>query len=167
MYRIKANGFTLIELVIVIIILGVLAATAVPKFVDFRSEAIISTSENLKGVINSASTLVYSKAVIEGVEKSPTAEILISGQKIELAFGYPAGTRNGISAVIEFDEGDWTNNQRDSEWHSRASIYPGAWVYWHGSFDQNAGSLQCYLRYRQPLAVNTRPVIDFVFRDCH
>ncbi|WP_144209668.1 type II secretion system protein [Shewanella donghaensis] len=166
MHRARTSGFTLIELVVVIIILGVLAVSAAPKFLDLSSEGVIATSENLKGVINSTSTLVYSKSVIEGVEKSPSAEIMINGQLVEVVYGYPAGTKNGISAVIDFDEGDWNNNQRDSDWHSRASVYPGAWIYWHGSFDEDAGSLQCYLRYRQSVAVNARPIIDFEFREC-
>jgi MSHA pilin protein MshA len=166
MYRYRASGFTLIELVIVIVILGILATTAAPKFLDFRSESIIATSENLKGVINSTSALVFSKSVIEGVEKSPSAQITIGGQQIDVVYGYPAGTREGISAVIEFDEGDWANNQRDNDWHSRASIFSGAWIYWHGSFEQDAGALECYLRYRQPVAVDTKPVIDFEFNEC-
>jgi MSHA pilin protein MshA len=166
MRRKIASGFTLIELVMVITILAVLAATAMPKFIDLNSESIIATTENLQGVIYSASALVYNKSVIAGLEKYPSAEIIISGQPIEIVYGYPAGTKQGISAVIEFDEGDWANNQRDSDWHSRASIYQGAWIYWHGSFNENAGSLQCYLRYRQAVAENTKPVVDFELREC-
>lgn len=162
----KKSGFTLIELVIVIVILGVLSVTALPKFIDLRSEAIISTSENLIRAINSASTLVYSKSVIQGVEKSPTAVVTVNGEAIDVVYGYPAAIRSGISAVLDFDEGDWANNQRDSEWHSRASTFPGAWIYWQGSFEEDAGSLRCYIRYRQSVAANKRPVINFELREC-
>ena len=66
----KHKGFTLIELVIVIIILGVLAATAVPKFINIQSDARISALKGAEGAILSANNIVYSKAVIQGIENS-------------------------------------------------------------------------------------------------
>jgi len=54
----KQLGFTLIELVVVIVILGVLAATAAPKFIDLSSDARIATLESLEGSMRSASNLV-------------------------------------------------------------------------------------------------------------
>ena len=69
----KHKGFTLIELVIVIIILGVLAATAVPKFINIQSDARISALKGAEGAILSANNIVYSKAVIQGIENSSGA----------------------------------------------------------------------------------------------
>ncbi|MEI6895912.1 MAG: prepilin-type N-terminal cleavage/methylation domain-containing protein, partial [Psychromonas sp.] len=62
------KGFTLIELVVVIIILGILAVTAAPKFINLQSDARLSTLQGLKGAIQGANSLVYSKAAIAGVE---------------------------------------------------------------------------------------------------
>ncbi len=58
------NGFTLIELVVVIVILGILAAIAAPKFVSLRSDAIKATLRNMEGNIREANTMVYAKAII-------------------------------------------------------------------------------------------------------
>lgn len=162
----KTSGFTLIELIIVIIILGVLSATAIPKFVDFRSDAVIASTKNLYGVINSTVTLVYAKSVIEGLENRPSGQIIIGNSVVDLVYGYPAATKAGISTVLEFDEGDWKYNERDNDWHSRPSVYPGAWIYWHGSIDRDAGDEKCYLRYRESQGVTLRPTIDFESRDC-
>lgn len=150
----------------IIVILGILTATAIPKFSDIKKEAVIATMNNLKGAIDSASTLIFSQAVIQGLEQSPSTQISVNGENIEIIYGYPAATSNGIGLAVSLDADDWSNNIKDGEWHSRQSTFSGAWVYWHGSYDQNAGSLSCFLRFRQATAINTRPTVDSVFSGC-
>jgi|JI91814BRNA_FD_contig_31_903146_length_493_multi_4_in_0_out_0_1 prepilin-type N-terminal cleavage/methylation domain-containing protein len=53
------QGFTLIELVMVIVILGVLAATAIPKFVDLKGDAQTAAAAGVQGALNSANTINY------------------------------------------------------------------------------------------------------------
>lgn len=96
----KNRGFTLIELVIAIIILGTLSATAIPKFINLKTDSKVATLETVQGAMESALQLVYSRAVIKG-QSSGDGSIDINGV-VPLYNAYPAV--DGTDSVIELNE---------------------------------------------------------------
>jgi MSHA pilin protein MshA len=102
----RSQGFTLIELVIVIVILGILAVTAAPKFLDLSGDARASTLTAAKGALESAGAQVFSKAILQGKEKADAATL--ENPTIAVVNGYPAATIAAIGAVMELDDAEWT-----------------------------------------------------------
>lgn len=68
----KQQGFTLIELVVVIVILGILAATALPKFVDMSGDARLAATQGVAGALNSGSNINYAADLAKGQVQGAT-----------------------------------------------------------------------------------------------
>ena len=101
----KSKGFTLVELVIVIVILGILAVTAAPKFLNLAGDAKEGTLTAVEASLKSANAVIYSKAVLQGVQKTASANVNESGTDIAVAFGYVDATQAAVSAVLDLDGG--------------------------------------------------------------
>ena len=81
----KPSGFTLIELVVVITILGILAAFAIPRFASLESEARSAATQGLAGSVRSAATLAHGLWLAE----DGPASITVEGLSINMSNGYP------------------------------------------------------------------------------
>ena len=97
MSKASQSGFTLIELVVVIVILGVLAAFAVPRFMGLEAQARISAVTSLAGSIKSAAALAHSTQIASGL--GPAASITVNNVTVAMANGYP--TRASLPLVLE------------------------------------------------------------------
>lgn len=111
----RQQGFTLIELVVVIVILGILAVTAAPKFMNLQGDARHATLEGLKGAIQGGAGIVYGKAAIAGIE-STYGPVSTANGTVKTLFGYPTAAVGGINGAIVGATLATNTGSVDSDW---------------------------------------------------
>lgn len=142
----RQSGFTLIELVLVIVIIGILAATALPRFVNLSNDARVAAVEGLSGSLRSAGALAHATQLAEDLTSSTS--VSMDGQTVTMAGGYPTADAAGIQNAIT----DFTNFTAASTGSTGTD-----------TFTPNGASTpaSCYAQY-----ANTGGVVTFVSTGC-
>ncbi|OBT14805.1 hypothetical protein A9264_13595 [Vibrio sp. UCD-FRSSP16_10] len=161
----NSKGFTLIELVVVIVILGILSVTAAPKFLNLQRDARIASLQGAKGAIAGANSIVYGKAAINGVEtvvELDGAEIGFEGTW--LSYGYMQAHKATLQEfVIGFeDETMWTvidDNEDEGNRNTRI------WLADTPTHNDTARN-KCYIQYEQSLVEGVAPRILLHTDEC-
>ncbi len=138
------SGFTLIELVVVISILGILAAFAIPRFISLETEARVSTTQSLAGSVRSSAALAHGLWLAQ----SSPATVDMEGATITMTNGYPT------AATIDDSLADFTG-------YTFTAGANGVWTK-----DGSPTPASCAVTYAPPAAAGAAPTVTVATGGC-
>lgn len=177
----RQGGFTLIELVVVIVILGILAVTAAPRFLNLQTDARAASLSGLNGAIAGATGIVYGGSAVAGEERLGKTQADAQGNTppqangITTHFGYPTANAAGIEAAVDGLIGnDWAqitiNTVTDQPGNRAIQAYTFApapttntFVYDFTDGDNNTG---CFVIYVEAADANNAAFSEAVTNAC-
>lgn len=122
------TGFTLIEIVVVILILGILAAVALPRFMNTAGDARMAVMRGVETSMRETNRLLNAKAATAGQENAPTASVALpSGVPVALKFGYAANVTELAKAMELNPPADFSVSATAIQ-HAKANLPSGCQV---------------------------------------
>jgi len=167
------KGFTLIELIIVIVVLGILAVTAAPQFINFSTDARTSTVKGLKGALQGAAQTVYARAAIDG-SLNGTPDSPVSVNSVATSGGYPTASDSGIKVAASLGSDDWVtlvvDGDNDTTTPNTYYVGPADYIPNSGAsesdFTAANGTDGCYASYAETDDSDTPPTITTETSGC-
>lgn len=159
----KQQGFTLIELVIVIVILGILAVTAAPKFLNLAGDAKAGTLNAVKASLQSANAEIYGKAILQNQQAAANGTLV--NPAVKTAFGYAKATKANLALMLDVPDFDIedavTNAGLGIDADTDVLVQPDN----SPAIDGNS-TTACALVYRQAAEAGAKPTYTVINTGC-